>query len=366
MSNAARKTVKIDVRAVWNLFIVAWACAIAALPIPAHLVERWYSSGIYPPLQRLVTSTSNLVPFALLDVALAVLALTWIWQSVWDIYRSTHKPRTILRRVWGSLTAAAVIYLIFLILWGLNYRRMPLDQKLPYDSGAVTADAARDAASLTIRRLNALFDIAHGRIGDEKATTGELANGFGAAIKELGVTSTTVPGRPKRTILDVYFRAAGVAGMTDPFFLETLVQSDLLPVERPFVIAHEWGHLAGFADEGEANFAGWLACLRGGAAAQYSGWLFLFGELMNSVSHEDRVVLIGRLASGPRSDLRAIAARQARDLKPQVSEAGWRVYDHYLKANRVSSGAASYAQVVRLVLGTRIGLNESGAASPAR
>ena len=47
------------------------------------------------------------------------------------------------------------------------------------------------------------------------------------------------------------------------FWLETLLAPDLLDVERPFVIAHEWGHLAGFADESEANFIAWLACLRG-------------------------------------------------------------------------------------------------------
>ena len=44
-------------------------------------------------------------------------------------------------------------------------------------------------------------------------------------------------------------------------------------------MAHEWGHLAGFADEGDANFVGWLTCLRGSVANQYSGWLFLYGEL---------------------------------------------------------------------------------------
>ena len=72
---------------------------------------------------------------------------------------------------------------------------------------------------------------------------------------------------------------AGVAGMTDPFFLEALIASDLLPVERPFVIAHEWSHVAGLADEGEANFAGWLTCLQGCPAHQYSGWLFAYSEL---------------------------------------------------------------------------------------
>ena len=46
--------------------------------------------------------------------------------------------------------------------------------------------------------------------------------------------------------------------MTDPFLLETLLAPDLLDVERPFVIAHEWAHLAGYADESEANFVAWL------------------------------------------------------------------------------------------------------------
>ena len=68
--------------------------------------------------------------------------------------------------------------------------------------------------------------------------------------------------------------------MTDPYFLETLVACDLLPFERPFVVAHEWSHLAGIADEGDANFVGWLTCLRGSASHQYSGWLFLYGEVV--------------------------------------------------------------------------------------
>ena len=76
--------------------------------------------------------------------------------------------------------------------------------------------------------------------------------------------------------------------------------------------------------------------------------------------------MIARLDRGPRDDLRAIAARITRDVKPQVSAAGWLVYDHYLKANRVEAGTASYAQVVRLVLGTGLGLNADRSALPAR
>jgi hypothetical protein len=141
--------------------------------------------------------------------------------------------------------------------------------------------------------------------------------------------------------------------MTDPFFLETLVVSDLLPLERPFVTAHEWAHLAGYNDEGEANFVGWLTCMRGDERHQYSVWIFLFNEAASQIARADRQELMARLDAGPRGDLRAIADRVARNRSPRMAEAGWIVYNQYLKANRVESGTASYAEVIRLILGTR-------------
>ncbi len=349
----------------WTLGILALAAAATVVPLSPIAVERGYSTAIYPSIQRVLTPFSNLVPFALLDVMLLVLPLAWLALAARDVRRSARPGRAVVGWTVRTATAAAVLYLLFLAFWGLNYRRLPLEKKLPYDAKAVTVDAARETLRLTIMQLNALYAHAHAA-GSEAGDDPLLANGFARATRELGADGATVPGRPKRTILDLYFRPAAVAGMTDPFFLETLVESDLLPVERPFVVAHEWTHLAGFADEGEANFGGWLTCARSGALAQYSGWLFLFGELANSLPPGERPALIAPLAEGPQADLRAIAARLARDVTPRVSAAGWRVYDRYLKANRVAAGAASYGQVVRLVLGTRLGLNAAESASPAR
>ena len=165
------------------------------------------------------------------------------------------------------------------------------------------------------------------------------------------ITDPRFANRRARTANKEKLRAI-VAGVFAGDKLETLVADDLLPFERPFVIAHEWSHLAGIADEGEANFVGWLACLRGSPADQYSGWLFLFGELMRAVGRSDREALLAALDPGPRSDLSAIRDRLARHVNPRVSNAGWRVYDSYLKANRVEAGNASYFGVVRLVLTT--------------
>jgi hypothetical protein len=336
--------------------IVAAAVAAALIPLPPAAVDRWYSARLFATLQPLITSLSNLAPFALLDVLLGVLLAAWIMLAARDLRRSSRRADAALRVAVRTLVWCAVSYLVFLMVWGLNYRRPRLRETLAYTASAVTPGAAADAARRVVERLNALHDPAHANGWPPAgAIDAGLERAFARAAADAGIAREVVPARPKRTILDWYFRRAGVDGMTDPIFLETLIAGGVLPFEQPFVIAHEWSHLAGITDEGEANFTGWLACVRGSAPNAYSGWLFLYSELARVVSPGDRAALSATLTAGPRDDLRASRERSRREINPRLSAAGWRVYDSYLKANRVEAGAASYDEVVRLVLGVRLG-----------
>src|SRR5262249_9640937 len=152
-------------------------------------------------------------------------------------------------------------------------------EKLSFDTARVTTESAGELATRTIVSLNTLYAPSHAR---ETSLT-DLASAFHDAERALGSSARIVPGRPKTTLLGGDFPYASIAGMTNPFLLETLIAPDLLDVERPFVIAHEWGHLAGYADESEANYVAWLACLRGDARAQYSAWLALLGDLRDFI-----------------------------------------------------------------------------------
>jgi Protein of unknown function (DUF3810) len=332
---------------------VAVAVVASLWPLPPTTVEVHYSSAFYPVWQPLATRASNLTSIALFDVMILVVATAWIVLAARDL---VHRPRlgAVVRIAVRTTVWAAALYVTFLASWGLNYRRVPLVDTVQFDATAVSIGHARDLANATVDRLNALYPEAH--VVDTAVSADRIDEGlksaFARVLGELGRPTVFVPGRPKYTLLDPYFRRAGVEGMTDPYFLETLVVSDLLPVERPFVVAHEWSHLAGVANEGEANFMGWLTCLRGGPLDRYSGSVLLYQELAASLPRSERLPIAARLAPGPRADLVAIARRQ-QQVNPHVSTAGWRVYDQYLKANRVESGTASYAEVVRLVLGVR-------------
>lgn len=336
----------------WRLLVIGAATGAAVAPLPAAMVERFYSAALYPVLQQGLTGASNLLPFALFDVLLLGAVAAWAGLLLNDLIRGRDRwMRTVVRAAVRTLTAGAALYLLFLATWGLNYRRVPLVDKLEFDATRISSDAVATLARSAVAEANRL----HASAAPSSATPVDpsLAEAFDRAQATLGIGRTALPARPKHSLLDLYFKRAAVDGMTDPYFLETLVVSNLLPFERPFVVAHEWGHLAGFADEGEANFVGWLTCLRGSPAAQYSAWLFLYREIIGALAPADRQTVAGALAAGPRADVRAIEGRLREHVSPAVSAAGWEVYDRYLRANYVEAGTASYAEVVRLIVGTR-------------
>jgi hypothetical protein len=326
--------------------VYALAAAGALAPIPAWMVERWYSTGFYPRLQGILTPASNLVPFALFDVLWIAAAAA----SATAAYRCIRIGgwRTGARRLaLFALRAAAAVYVVFLVTWGLNYRRVPLIERLEFDPGRITRPAAAQLGETNAATLNALYAAAHAA----PASIESLAAAFQETVGALGARRAVVPGRPKQTLLGAYFHETSVAGMTDPFLLETLIAPDLLDVERPFVIAHEWAHLAGYADESEANFVAWLACRRGDAAARYSAALALI-----AYAAPERA-LNQALDIGPRIDLFAIGYRYSRT-NQTLRFAARQGYDKYLKANRVDRGIESYDAVVQLILGT--GLDGNG------
>jgi hypothetical protein len=332
-------------RATASILLVACAIALAVVPLPTRWIERAYSLGLYPAIQSRLTPLTNLVPVALFDVAL-VLLIGWIaWRFV-RRWRNVGLAKALVATLGSALIAAAVVYLAFLLLWGFNYRRIPLEEKIAFDTSRITTAAAGELAVATTAQLNVLYAAAHQSAPSEDI----LARAFAIARERVGQTTIVATGRPKRSLLERYFRWTAIDGMTVPWFLEIIVNPDVLPVERPFVVAHEWAHLAGFADEDEANYVAWLTCLNGDELMQYSGWLAIYGHVVNGLPRAERRAANETLAEGPRRDFADIARRLQRS-QPAVRAVARESYDAYLRANRVEGGIASYDRVVRLILG---------------
>jgi hypothetical protein len=345
---------KVSATSLFQTCVILAAAIIALLPVPAASIERWYAKGIYPAIQSRVTAASNSLGLALFDTAILVFGALLIGEWAWWI-RRTRKQRSfrpVVRGVVGTITGLAIIYLWFLAAWGLNYGRPPLESVLPYDASRITPLAVRALAERAVSEANRTYDAAHAAgfpaIAD---TPTPLAAALHDVERELGRPRPTVLARPKRSLLSPFFRASGVSGMLGPFFLETLLNPDLTGPERPFVLAHEWAHLSGYAPESDASYVGFLAALRADPASQYSAWLELVSEAANQLQPITQRLVLEQLAPGPRADQEAIRQRLKMLVKP-VERVAWTTYDRMLKSQGVEEGVQSYSRVIQLLLGT--------------
>lgn len=336
--------------------VVLAAVAAAVAPIAPATVERWFSTGLYPRIQRTLTPVSNLLPFALFDVLTTgggVLVIVLLVRRI-RTARRARQWRPLLRTLGGLVTGAAAGYLVFLGLWGLNYRRLPMAERVVLDRPAPTVDDAVRLGLMAVERLNALHGPAHeGGWQTEPHEDMALRAAFAEVQRQLSDAPVAVPGRLKSSLYGPYFRWSGVDGMVDPFALEVIRNPDLLPWEIASVAGHEWAHLAGYADESEASFVGWLTCLGGTVEAQYSGWFSIYWQVAGESGPAERARLAQGLGDGPRRDIAAVVARMQRGQLPVVRNASWRVYDQYLRANRVEEGIRSYGAVLTLILRAR-------------
>ena len=330
------------------------AAVMVAVPIPGWVVEQFYSRGIYPMIERFLTAASNLVPFALLD--LFIIALLYFTVRRFGRLLGVARHESVVDAIWEGIRRvarmAAVLTIVFMVLWGFNYRRESLAFSLrqgpaPPMAPEFLQSGISDANALATRlRLGT----STGEVLSFDQVVKELRDPMNQALSQLNREPLATAGRPKYSLLMTpLFMWTGVDGMIDPLALETIVHPDLLPFERPFVLAHEWAHLSGEADEAEASAVGWLACMNGPSPLAYSASLYLIAEARGALPPERAQFVTSQLDPGVRSDLDAIAER-LKDRRPGMQRAASTVYDQYLKANRVSDGTESYERALTLIL----------------
>ncbi|HEY8297202.1 MAG TPA: DUF3810 family protein [Candidatus Baltobacteraceae bacterium] len=319
--------------------IAAGAFALAWHPSSAW-VERAFSNGYYPVWQHALSAITLHLPFALGDFIVLAGAGVTLWRVVVAVRRRRLRP------VLDALALVALYACWFYAGWGWGYERAPVQDRVAYDAAAVTP-AAIDALRLkAIAELNRLAPLAHAqhRAAADRAA---LYAAWVPVVRRLGDGWTPRVGAPKPTLAAPFMDASGTSGFIDPFSLESQLAPDLLWFERPFSLAHEWTHAAGYNREDEANYAAVLTCLRDpNAVARYSGWLELFLYLP-SPRHYDRRTF----ATLVWQDFAALRARNARFVNLDLSRFSWRVYDRYLQSNHIAAGIENYNEVTRLMTG---------------
>ena len=317
-------------------------------------VEDVYGRRIYPAIQANLTALSNQSPVALIDVGVVLVIAIVIGIWVMSFKRAKKRRlRAIGSALLSTFTVGATVYIWFVITWGFNYARQPLEARLAYDPSRISPAAIRSLAEFAIAEANRTYAAAHAAgFPAIDAMPQRLVNAMQDVERELGRPRPTVMARPRWSILSPFFRASSVSGMCDPFFLETLLNPDLTGPERPIVLAHEWAHLSGYAPEDEASFVGLLAAFRAGPAAEYSAWLDLAMTAADQLQPVTQQLIFKNLDEGPRQDRMEIYRRVIGSRIAAVDRVAWATYDQALRSQGVAEGVQSYSRVIELVLGT--------------
>jgi hypothetical protein len=329
-----------------SIALVALAAVLQLAPLPAGWIEGTYANGIYATLERTCVPLANRLPFTLGDVLLLALAVGLLVGGVTIARRP--EPRA---RRWGRLAARgtatiALIAIWFNLAWALNYRRDPIIDRVVFDAARVDPRGVHALATRIVTQLDATAPQAHAERISEAQLEATLAQAYAPVMRRLGDRYAIILSRPKTTLFDRWFELAGIGGTWDPFAYETILNAEFLPFERPFALAHEWGHVGGFGNEGDANLIAALTTLRSrDPLIRYSGLFWAFGFLPED---DRRTAALSPLV---RADLDAAEHRFLRWYNPRLFSFQWFVYDKYLRANRVERGVVSYSQFVQMLVG---------------
>jgi len=316
--------------------------------------ELAYSQAVYPTVARAFAFV-NRVPFSLGEPVIVMVVAAVLGA----LYRHVRARRWLQTLSW-SWCAAGVLSLCFLVVWGFNYARPTLAERSGIEPDDVSAEAVLSAGERAAELASKLFHT----LEDDEAPTKlpmsfeEMNRELDRAFERLALPGDAIdfdPTPAKPLLSSTLFSYLGISGIFVPFTGEPSVNVAQPDAALPMVVAHEKAHQRGVPNEGEASFAGFLACADRSSPPyfRYSAYLFatryLLGEASFYIPRKDVDAAWEHLGEGPREDVRAIREFWQRYEGPARTMAS-HANDSYLKAMQVEGGVQSYGTVVQLLM----------------
>ena len=323
------------------VLLIAWFI----LPIPSGTVERVYSRGAYPVISSLLVPVTGALPFSLAGAALFGLPIFWVIAVAVSWRRWIPNRAWWARWAWRSLGLAVSIGAWFVLSWGANYRRVPLSAQLELEAAKPTS-ASLDA--LRARFEGAILDNLPTNPPAEARALESISRAISALTLETTGAKPRLPRDIKRTPAGLLLMSGSAVGVISPWTLEAHVDGALTSVGAVAYGAHELSHVAGFAQEADAEVASAIAGLRADDSfARYAVALRWWKDVLPRDA-DARTRALNRLPARAQTDLRALEAslraHQPPALIVNLQRAG---YDAYLKSQRVPDGIANYGIAVR-------------------
>lgn len=332
-----------------QIILVKW---IGGYP---ELVEKYYSNGIYPGISQFMRTLFGWIPFSIGDLfylSLCILAGRYLYKH-WKTIR--QKPMVFLKNI---AVVLSITYFLFHLLWGMNYYRRPITEKLGIEK-EYTLNQLQVFTKYLIEKSNYYQT----KITGDSITSVKIPYSKKEIFQKtkLGYTllKETYPDfeykKPslKSSLFSLPLTYMGYGGYLNPFSNEAQVNA-ITPLFRlPTVSGHEVGHQLGYSAEDATNFIGFLVTAKNDDDYfKYAAYSNSLAYCLSDLSRKDSLKFketVQDLNPGVRKNFEEVSKfweQYENPLEPIFKS----IFNTFLKANNQEEGIKSYNSVVGLLI----------------
>jgi hypothetical protein len=247
---------------------------------------------------------------------------------------------------------------MFHLLWGLNYYRQPLFEKMN-----IEREYSNEDLLVFTKKLIAKTNQIHGKITKSDGVkvvfpyTQEEAfkmntNGFQTLSKQYTFFDVKIKSS-KKSLFSLPLTYMGFSGYLNPFTNEANVNYLGPMYNFPMTTNHEMAHQMGFASESECNFIGFLASIKNkDSYFQYAGYSYALRYCLSMLEFNNQQSfdqLLQTIHPGVLKNYEE--SREFRKKYQTPIETGFHAfYDQFLKLNKQKDGLESYNKFVNLMV----------------
>lgn len=328
---------------------------VQLLALSPQLIEKYYSNGLYIGISNCSRAVTGLLPFSIGDIIYFILIgllIRWIWlqRGTWKTSWKNH-----LLQVLGWFS---IFYFCFNFLWAVNYHRVPLSDKMGFETEYTDEDLLAFTKQLIVRTNALHLQITADRAKkvvvpyDRQRVYDKNVTGYRNLTQQYPFFEYNRPS-VKNSLLSLPLTYMGFSGYMNPFTGEAQVNALVPMYSFPATASHEMAHQLGYASESEANFVGYLATVANDDLhMQYSGYtLALRYCLRNWEARNDAKAkeLLATVNPGILQNFEQ--SRIFWEQHETFIETGFKIFfDNFLKLNQQEEGLESYSRFVDMIV----------------
>lgn len=326
--------------------VAVFALIILFSFIPA--LSEGYMRHVYPMVATGLSFISGLFPFSLYDLFLIV-AVGWLLVL---ILLAIVRRSGFVRFLFSLLRFVTVIVAWFYFGWGIAYFREDFHtrgnvQETPYNN-----EEFREFTAWFVEQANQSYVNLGGM--DKEVVRQEIESVYHTLQEPLRIAYPNGTRRVKPMLFQSLYAKTGVSGYFGPFFNEIHVNDYSLDFTYPFTLAHEMAHQFGIGPESEANLYAFIVCASSNTPrVRYSAYVSTLGYVLNDAYRflpDDYESIFLSVRPEILDDVRRNREHWMAARNEALSNAQDKMYDAYLRTNKVSSGQENYSEVVSLLV----------------